>query len=171
MTTIALQPFSTPFGELVLGAIDNQLCLCHWYGQKNSKQLYRRLTRHLNADMQKMTSPVFTQTVDQLNDYFQQRRTAFNLPLKLVGTDFQQQVWQQLRHVPYGHTISYQQLAEQVDNKAAVRAVANANAANALAIIIPCHRIIGSNGQLTGYAGGLQAKQGLLNLEKPDQNI
>ncbi len=88
----------------------------------------------------------------------------------MAGTEFQKQVWHTLKTIPYGQSISYLDLAKKLGQDSAVRAVANANAANALSIIIPCHRIIGSNGKLVGYAGGLQAKQGLLTLEQTQKN-
>ncbi len=166
MNTIAIQPYSSPFGDLMVGAISDKLCLCHWQSQKNTTQLYQRLSKHFDASIQQQNGSLITQTIEQLNEYFQQGRTTFDLPLTLAGTQFQQQVWQQLRLIPYGQTISYQQLAQNIANKTAVRAVANANAANPLAIIIPCHRVIGANGKLTGYAGGLATKQALLNLEQ-----
>lgn len=101
----------------------------------------------------------------QLSAYFRGELRAFNLPLLPAGTPFQRTVWQAIAEVPYGQTISYKQLAQRIGRPNATRAVANATGANPLAIIIPCHRIIGSNGSLTGFAGGLYAKRFLLNLE------
>ncbi|XOV79991.1 MAG: methylated-DNA--[protein]-cysteine S-methyltransferase [Aestuariibacter sp.] len=101
----------------------------------------------------------------QLTEYFQGKRQHFDLPLSPSGTDFQQQVWTQLQHIAYGQTASYQQIADNIANPKAVRAVGAANGKNPIAIIIPCHRIIGKNGTLTGYAGGLSRKAWLLDLE------
>jgi methylated-DNA-[protein]-cysteine S-methyltransferase len=103
----------------------------------------------------------------QLDEYFAGRRTAFELPLAPAGTPFQRDVWRALCTVPYGQTASYAHIALQVGSPAAVRAVGAANGRNPIAIVIPCHRIIGSNGTLTGYAGGLDRKRRLLALEAP----
>jgi methylated-DNA-[protein]-cysteine S-methyltransferase len=103
----------------------------------------------------------------QLDEYFAGRRTAFELPLAPAGTPFQRDVWRALCTVPYGQTASYAQIALQVGSPSAVRAVGAANGRNPIAIVIPCHRIIGSNGTLTGYAGGLDRKRRLLALEAP----
>ena len=102
----------------------------------------------------------------QLDGYFRQERHSFDVPLLFVGTDFQKAVWQALLTIPYGTTVSYAALAEQLGSPLSVRAVANANGANAISIFVPCHRVIGSDGSLTGYAGGLEAKKFLLALEK-----
>ncbi len=103
----------------------------------------------------------------QLNEYFEGRRQEFSLKLNPQGTPFQKKVWKQLQLIPYGSTISYLKLSQQLGNTKASRAVANANAKNPLWIIVPCHRVIGSNGSLTGYAGGLHRKQWLLEHESP----
>lgn len=111
---------------------------------------------------------VIDQTIEQLDEYLRGDRITFDIPLLMVGTEFQKNVWRALMEIPYGRTSSYLQLAVDVDNKKAVRAVASANGANAISLIIPCHRIIGSNGDLVGYAGGLPVKKRLLELEKND---
>ena len=105
--------------------------------------------------------------VIQLNEYFEGTRKTFNLNLNANGTDFQKRVWKQLEEIPYGKTISYLELSKQLGDIKAIRAVANANGKNPLWIIVPCHRVIGSDGSLTGYAGGLQRKQWLLEHESP----
>ena len=101
-----------------------------------------------------------------LDAYFRLERKSFDVPLLTVGTDFQKQVWDALQEIPYGKTCSYGELAERIGQPKAVRAVANANGANAISLFIPCHRIIGSDYSLTGYGGGLEAKKFLLELEK-----
>lgn len=101
----------------------------------------------------------------QLQEYLQKERTSFDLPLKFEGTVFQITVWQELKNIPYGKTISYQRLAELLGDRQSIRAAASANGKNSFAIIIPCHRVIGSDGSLTGYAGGLHRKQWLLEHE------
>lgn len=103
----------------------------------------------------------------QLQEYFKGERQQFDLKLNPEGTDFQRRVWKQLQQIPFGKTISYLELSRQLGNENAIRAVANANAKNPLWLVVPCHRVIGSDGSLTGYAGGLQRKQWLLEHESP----
>ena len=103
----------------------------------------------------------------QLREYFEGKRTQFDLQINLEGSEFQKKVWNQLQTIPYGKTISYLQLSQQLGDVKAIRAVANANGKNPLWIVIPCHRVIGSDGSLTGYAGGLHRKQWLLEHENP----
>lgn len=105
-------------------------------------------------------------TVAQLDEYFSGRRTEFDMPLALGGTPFQREVWNALRDIPYGETVSYRQLAEQVGRPTAIRAVGLANGKNPISIVVPCHRVIGANGDLTGYGGGLHRKRHLLDYER-----
>lgn len=107
----------------------------------------------------------FSKVIRQLEAYFAGDLKQFNLPLAPVGTNFQRAVWEALRSIPYGETISYGELAERIENPKAVRAVGGANGKNPIAIIIPCHRVIGSDGTLTGFGGGLPIKEALLTLE------
>ena len=109
---------------------------------------------------------IIRQTIKQLDEYFNGKRKKFELPLNPKGTEFQKKVWQQLMNIPYGKTSTYKDIATLIGNTNASRAVGNANNKNPIAIIIPCHRVIGSNNKLTGYAGGLDKKEKLLNLEK-----
>lgn len=112
------------------------------------------------------SSPLLEEAVQQLEAYFAGRRQAFTLPLCPAGTDFQRQVWAQLQAIPYGQTRTYRQIAQAIGNPRACRAVGMANHRNPIAILIPCHRVIGADGTLTGYAGGLKAKEWLLQLEQ-----
>lgn len=107
--------------------------------------------------------------IDQLNAYFEGSLSKFNLKLNPKGTPFQQKVWQQLLEIPYGKTLSYLELSKQLGDVKAIRAVASSNGKNPIAIVIPCHRVIGRDGSLTGYAGGLHRKQWLLNHESPNK--
>jgi methylated-DNA-[protein]-cysteine S-methyltransferase len=107
----------------------------------------------------------FADVIAQLNDYFAGARTDFDLPLELAGTDFQRRVWNALREIPYGDTVSYGELARRIGRPSAARAVGMANNRNPVAVIVPCHRVIGSGGSLTGYGGGLDRKRLLLDLE------
>ena len=126
-----------------------------------------RIKTALHAEFEELSSPVLLEATKQLDAYFNDGLTEFNLPLQLVGTSFQQKVWTALNTIPYGQTETYLGLSKKLGNEKAIRAVATANGANAISIIIPCHRIIGSDGSLVGYAGGLAAKKKLLALENP----
>lgn len=108
----------------------------------------------------------FTAVRQQLGEYFAGLRQQFDVPLKLAGTPFQQRVWQELVRIPFGTTISYAELARRVGQPAAARAVGHANGRNPISILVPCHRVIGANGKLTGYAGGVEKKQSLLAWER-----
>lgn len=167
MQTIDIQYYNTPVGELVIGSFDGKICMCDWRYRKMRLSIDARIKKGLGADFVEESSEVIDLAKRQLNDYFAGQRTDFDLPLLLVGTDFQKSVWNALTSVPYGQTESYLGLATRIGNPTAVRAVATANGANAISIIVPCHRIIGNNGALVGYAGGLQAKAKLLELESP----
>jgi methylated-DNA-[protein]-cysteine S-methyltransferase len=163
---IEIQYYSTTYGELVLGTFDNQLCLCDWRYRKMRNAVDERLLNGLNTEFVEKDNTTLQNTKQQLEEYFLFKRKQFEIPLLTIGTDFQKKVWSELLNIDYGKTLSYLNLAEKLGNKEAVRAVAAANGANAISIIIPCHRIIGSNGELTGYAGGLRAKEKLLSLEQ-----
>lgn len=156
------------YGELIIGTYNNKLCVCDWRYRKMRSAIDARITKALGVAYIENENKLITETIQQLEEYFNGKRTTFNLPILLVGTAFQQQVWTALQQIPYGTTVSYMQQAITLQNKQAVRAVATANGANAIAIIVPCHRIIGSNGNLVGYAGGLTVKAKLLALENPN---
>ena len=165
MEPILIHPFHTPFGELLLGSFNNELCLCDWRYRRMRTAIDARIQCGVQAEYTEGASPVIEQAKAQLNAYFAGERTTFDMPLRMVGTDFQQRVWQALLAVPYGTTLSYAALTAKVAEPTAIRAVASANGANALSIMVPCHRIIGSNGEMTGYAGGVRVKRRLLELE------
>jgi methylated-DNA-[protein]-cysteine S-methyltransferase len=112
---------------------------------------------------------VLQEAVIQLNDYFDRKRSTFDFKINPQGTDFQQKVWQELLNIPFGKTMSYHDLSKKLGDVKAIRAVASANGKNPLWIVVPCHRVIGSNGSLTGYAGGLWRKKWLLEHESPNQ--
>jgi methylated-DNA-[protein]-cysteine S-methyltransferase len=125
-----------------------------------------RIRKALNAKVVEHDDEILEKTRRQLDEYFEGLRKEFDIPVLMVGTDFQRSVWNALMKVPYGDTSTYSQLAKDVGNERAVRAVGNANAANPISIIVPCHRIIGSGGELVGYGGGLSVKRRLLELER-----
>ena len=148
----------SPVGNLRLVASDKGLAAILWEDDDP-----RRV--RLIADTEDRTHPVLLETERQLNEYFDGRRESFSLELDFAGTEFQKKVWRALLTIPFGETRSYGQIAKQVGNPRAVRAVGAANGRNPIAIVAPCHRVIGSTGKLTGFAGGLEAKGRLLALE------
>lgn len=163
---INIMPFNFPCGEMILGSFGGKLCLCDWADGHRRTCVDRRLQRILNADYVDGSSDVIQMARQQLNEYFLHQRQEFDIPLLFIGTDFQKKVWNELLKVPYGTIVSYGELARRIGVPKSVRAVANANAVNAISIIAPCHRVIGSDGSLTGYGGGLERKRFLLELEK-----
>jgi len=162
---IYVQSYQSPIGEILLGSYKGKLCLADWKYRKMRTSIDKRLKKGLKAEYIEESSKVIEETIKQMKEYFAHERKDFDIPLLMVGTDFQQSVWQGLIKIPYGTTNSYLELSKNIGNEKAVRAVASANGANAISILIPCHRIIGSDGSLTGYAGGLPAKKKLLELE------
>lgn len=167
---ININYFKTHFGELILGSFNNQLCLADWRYRNMRTSIDQRIQNGLNAVYVEESSTVIEETKLQISQYFEGKRTFFDIPLLFVGTDFQKNVWNELIKIPFGKTASYLELSKQLENGKAIRAVATANGANAISIIVPCHRIIGSNGDLVGYAGGLNTKMKLLELENPTFN-
>jgi len=165
MNTISIQYYKSPIGELLLGSFEDKLCLADMKYRKMRTTIDSRIQKGLKAKYIEESSEVIDKTIKQMQEYFAGERKEFDIPLLMVGTDFQKSVWEGLMQIPYGTTASYLELAQNIGNEKAVRAVASANGANAIAILIPCHRIIGSNGDLVGYAGGLPAKKKLLELE------
>ena len=166
MNQINIQFYKTNYGEFILGSYDEKLCMVDFRYRKMRKTVDERIKKGLNAVFVEQDDDILQKTRLQLDEYFNIQRKEFDIPLLTVGTDFQKSVWEALLKVPYGTTSTYLQLAKEIGKAKAVRAVANANGANAIGIIIPCHRIIGTNGELTGYAGGLPLKKRLLELEK-----
>lgn len=156
----------TPLGEMIACATDKGICLLEFNDRKKLDGQSEKLAKDLNANIVEQENKHFALLKKELEAYFNHDLKIFTVPLDLVGTEFQKKVWQALLTIPYGKTVSYLQQSESMGNPLSIRAVANANGMNKIAIIIPCHRVIGSNGKLTGYAGGLERKQFLLNLEK-----
>jgi methylated-DNA-[protein]-cysteine S-methyltransferase len=166
MPSIYIAYYKSPVGELVIGSYLNELCLCDWRYRKQRDVIDARLLSAFNTVFVEKETNVIKETIKQLEEYFVGKRQIFELPLLLIGSDFQKSVWKELQKVAYGKTSTYMELSKNIGNTRAIRAVAAANGANAISIIVPCHRIIGSNGSLVGYAGGLQAKKKLLEMER-----
>lgn len=156
----------SPAGELVVGAHGGRLCACYWASERQAGILRSRMRRMLGAEFEDGSCQLTEKAITQLEEYFSGERRCFDVPLVFTGTEFQQRVWSELVKIPYGATVSYGALAKRIGCPMAVRAVAAANAANPISIFVPCHRVVGSSGSLTGYAGGLDAKRMLLDIER-----
>ena len=148
--------YDSPLGTVTLQANDQGL-LGVWFETHT--------TRPEDLGTKEDSFPIFQLVIEQLDRYFTGEVIQFNVPIAAKGTTFQQSVWQALTTIPYGDTWSYAQLAEAIGNPKAVRAVGLANGKNPVSVIVPCHRVIGKNGKLTGYAGGIERKQSLLEIE------
>ena len=152
----------SPVGQLTLVARNGKLSAILWEVERANRVRLGELVEASN-------NPVLLETERQLTEYFAGSRKQFELELDFTGTHFQKQVWQALLTIPFGETRSYSQIAQQIGNPKAVRAVGAANGRNPISIIAPCHRVVGASGGLTGFAGGLEAKQYLLTLEDRGQ--
>lgn len=159
----------TDLGTMVACATDKGVCLLEFSDRKGLETELKQLAKYHNANIVQGQNKYFKQLKEELDAYFEGRLKEFKVPLDISGTDFQKQVWQALVEIPYGTTSSYLRQAEVLGKPSSVRAVANTNGMNKIAIIIPCHRVVGSDGSLTGYAGGLWRKQKLIDLEKDNK--
>jgi methylated-DNA-[protein]-cysteine S-methyltransferase len=148
----------SPVGQLLLLASENKLLEIRFNSSIENDEFADDVE-------EKCDLPIFHDTEVQLDEYFRGKRDSFSIPMILDGTEFQQKVWKQLQSIPFGETISYQELAERVGDKKKARAVGNANGKNPIPIIIPCHRVIAKDGSLGGFGGGLPIKRHLLELE------
>ena len=161
---LVLQRFDSPLGQMVMVARNNHICRIDFetlsYQPFDSKALERKGLRIVEQETE-----VLAEAQRQLEEYFDGKRFEFDLPLAFEGTTFQQQAWQALREIPYGETHSYQQQAERLGDARFARAVGHANGRNPISIIVPCHRVLGKNGKLTGFASGVDKKAKLLELE------
>ncbi|MDR7926064.1 methylated-DNA--[protein]-cysteine S-methyltransferase [Acidithiobacillus thiooxidans] len=166
MNSINIQYHKTKIGELILGSFDDRLCLLDFRYRKMRTTVDNRIKMGLKADFSEHSDATLIKAKEQVDEYLCGNRTIFDIPLLMIGTEFQKSVWNALMEIPYGATSTYLQLAKNIENAKAVRAVASANGANAIAFAIPCHRIIESNGDLGGYGGGVTVKKCLLKLEQ-----
>jgi AraC family transcriptional regulator, regulatory protein of adaptative response / methylated-DNA-[protein]-cysteine methyltransferase len=165
-TMIVMNRLTTPLGPMFVCATEKGVCLLEFVDRRMLETEFKELQRLLNATIIAGENEHTRQAQAELEEYFAGQRKEFSLALHTPGTAFQNQVWDCLQQIPYGETRSYQRQAEILQKPLAIRAVASANGCNRVAIVIPCHRVIGKNGQLTGYAGGLERKQWLLNHER-----
>jgi AraC family transcriptional regulator of adaptative response/methylated-DNA-[protein]-cysteine methyltransferase len=164
-TVIKVHRTTTPLGPMLVGATDEALCLLEFVDRRMLPAQIERIRKKLKGVFVPGTNAVIDETARQIQQYFCGERTDFDLPLELCGTDFQREVWHALDEIEYGGTRSYADVARALGRDAAMRAVGRANGMNALAIVIPCHRVVGADGKLTGYGGGLWRKKRLLDLE------
>jgi len=156
----------SPLGALILGATSKALCLLEFSDRRMFENQIKTLRKRFNCSIVPGSNVVIEQTKKELSEYFEGKLKKFTMPLVFPGTDFQHKVWSELRKIPYGKTISYEELAGRAGADGACRAVGTANGANRIAIIIPCHRVVNKSGKLGGYGGGLWRKQRLLELER-----
>ena len=157
--------YKSPVGDIILGSAGDTLCLSDWAMGKRRESNNKRVCRYLGAKCRDGNSDIVLAAANQLDEYFGGCRKEFDIPLTFTGTEFQNLVWSKLQSIPYSEVVSYADVASGIGNPKAVRAAASAIASNPLSIFVPCHRVVGSDGRLTGYDGGLIAKEALLKLE------
>ncbi|TGL60786.1 methylated-DNA--[protein]-cysteine S-methyltransferase [Leptospira sarikeiensis] len=162
---MVLKEIQSPVGVLLAGAVNEGICLLEFTEKERLELQLGRLRKVYGEDLEYGDNRLFPILESQLKEYFEGKRKEFDIPLIVLGTDFQKKAWEALHSVTYGKTNSYEAQAIKIGDKNAVRAVAKANGENRIAILIPCHRIVGKNGDLTGYGGGLWRKKFLLELE------
>ncbi len=155
----------SPLGEMIAGATDTGLCFLEWQDRGGVERIKNRVTKRYGLPLLPGTNEILRKSREELAAYFAGELKKFTVPLDLAGTQFERQVWTQLRKIPYGQTKSYGEIARALGKPGASRAVGRANGANYISIIIPCHRVIEAGGGLRGYGGGLHRKKYLLDLE------
>jgi AraC family transcriptional regulator, regulatory protein of adaptative response / methylated-DNA-[protein]-cysteine methyltransferase len=163
---IKIIKIETPLGEMVAGSTDEGICLLEFTDRRMLPTEYKDLERLLKTTLEDGENRHIKTLKKQLKEYFDGRRKEFSIPLVTPGSEFQQAVWKELQNIQFGSTRSYQEQANALQKPDSVRAVANANGMNRISIVIPCHRVIGADGHLTGYGGGLKRKRWLLDHEK-----
>ncbi len=161
-STVLISRLTTPLGAMFVCATENGVCLLEFADRKMLETEFADIQKRLNAVILTGENKHITQAKKELEEYFEGTRTIFEVKLEPIGTDFQKTVWEGLHQIGYGKTRSYQEQSEHLGNPKAIRAVASANGMNKISIIIPCHRVIGKDGKLTGYGGGLERKKWLL---------
>jgi len=164
-TVVHVARIETPLGAMIAAATPDHLVMLEFGDRRMRRTQFKRLSRWLRCDYSADDTPILGVVRRQLDEFFAGRRRDFDVPMNTPGTDFQRSVWRELRRIRAGTTRSYADVAESIGRATAVRAVARANGDNRIAILIPCHRVIGSDGSLTGYGGGIWRKQKLLDLE------
>lgn len=164
-SVMVVKEYDSPCGVLYMASIGNELCLCSWHGLSACHGFISDLK---DASDYKEEWDVLEKAERELEEYFEGMRQTFDIPLKMFGTEFQKKVWNALLGIPYGETVSYSNVARLIGLPRSTRAVANACSKNPLSIFVPCHRVVSTQGKLTGYAGGVEVKRKLLDLERAD---
>ena len=157
--------YTSPLGSVILMSCHGKLVYANWDSPECLKKL-AKIESHVSDSYIEEDDEILNETQRQLEEYFAGKRKLFNLPLEFTGTEFQKQTWQNMVAIPYGQTVTYKELATAVARPKGARAIANICGANPIAIIIPCHRVVASNGKPGGYTGGVDKKLALLELEK-----
>lgn len=165
------QTTETVLGKIFIAATEKGICMLEFDNQSRIKHHFKQIENFIEIECIKAQNSLLNSINQQLNEYLTKKRTEFDLPFDLYGTDFQKKVWNELLNIPYGKTRSYKEQAIAIGDLKAIRAVATANGQNRISIIIPCHRVIGSDGSLTGYGGELWRKKKLLELESNQQKL
>ena len=163
---ITIDRFSTPLGPMYACCTEHGICMLEFTDRRAAESEFKELVKHFNAVILPGEHSHLKSLKKQLSDYFTGKLKAFDIAIDAPGTAFQKQVWEHLQKIQYGETVSYKEMAKRIGNPDAVRAVGNANGHNRISIVLPCHRVIGENGTLTGYGGGLSRKKWLLDFEK-----
>jgi AraC family transcriptional regulator of adaptative response/methylated-DNA-[protein]-cysteine methyltransferase len=156
----------TPLGTMVAGSTENGICLLEFTDRRMLNTEYKIISKYLKDEISEGCNIHIENITRELAEYFEGKRKVFGVPLVFTGTDFQKSVWNELLRIPFGTTRSYKRQAEALGDTSSIRAVANANGMNKISIVVPCHRVIGENGHLTGYGGGLWRKKWLIDHEK-----
>ena len=162
---VQLAWIETPLGPMVAGSVDEKICLLEFTDRRMLEAQFRKLRGHLRLPMIPGDSAALRKLRTEIAEYFEGKRTEFTLPLAYRGSEFEETVWNQLLQIPAGETRSYQDIARALGNPKGSRAVGRANGMNRIAILIPCHRVVGKDGGLVGYGGGLAKKRWLLDHE------
>ncbi len=170
-TIINFEILDTPLGKMLACATKDGICMLEFIDRRAFVTELKDLKRMLRATIEPGTNKHLKQVEKELNEYFEKKRKKFDVALITSGTDFQNAVWKKLLDIPYGETRSYKQQSIALGNLGAIRAVGTANGANRISIIVPCHRVIGEDGNLTGYGGGLKRKRWLLDFESGNLSL
>ena len=164
---IIIDRYVSPLGDILIGDYQGQLCLCDWAESPHRAAVDRRIRQRLDVEMEEGKTKLTDRAAQELAEYFSQQRKVFDLPIMFCGTYFQCEVWDYLLSIPWGERINYGALARGIRRPRATRAVASAVGANAMAVIVPCHRVVPTSGDCGEYSGGRDVKRRLLELERP----
>lgn len=162
---IFLKLYDGVCGRLLLGSLDGELCLCTWTESEKGREIIGGMVKSLRASVSKESEATLEQATKELDEYFRGERKTFDVPLRIIGSDFQRSVLERVMEIPYGETVSYGDIAEKMGSLSHARVIGQAIAKNPLCIFVPCHRVVGRNGSFGGFSGGLKVKAQLLSIE------